>query len=338
MSSRLMGWTRLVALLCAISLAGVLVFPIWRIELSAPQYPEGLVLKIYANKLGGGVDVVNGLNHYIGMRTLHEKDFVEFQVLPYIIGCLIFFGILTVIINKRWFFFVWSGFFILFAITAIIDFYRWEYNYGHNLDPTAPIQVPGMTYQPPLIGYKQLLNFGAYSIPDAGGWIFIAVGLMLFAFSIIEIRQIRKMHLPNKTTKAVLAASLFFLNSCSTEPRPIKMGVDACDFCKMTISDARFGGEVTTKKGKSYVFDDMHCISGFLKSKYLDQKEIAEIYLVDFAKQGQFVKAGESLLLTSEALNSPMNGNVAAFSSADSLKKFNLQFKGTETNWNAVIR
>src|SRR6185436_834556 len=101
MSSRLLGWSRLVALLCAISLAGVLVFPIWRIELSAPQYPEGLVLKIYANKLGGGVDVVNGLNHYIGMRTLHEKDFVEFTVLPFIIGGFAALGFLTLILNRR---------------------------------------------------------------------------------------------------------------------------------------------------------------------------------------------------------------------------------------------
>ena len=44
----------------------------------------------------------------------------------------------------------------------MVDFYLWEYEYGHNLDPTAPIQVPGMSYQPPLIGYKMLLNFGAY--------------------------------------------------------------------------------------------------------------------------------------------------------------------------------
>ena len=25
--------------------------------------------------------------------------------------------------------------FVLFGIVAMIDFWRWEYNYGHNLDP-----------------------------------------------------------------------------------------------------------------------------------------------------------------------------------------------------------
>lgn len=67
-----------------------------------------------------------------------------------------------------------DNFLVLFSILALVDFYRWEYAYGHNLDPHAAIQVPGMTYQPPLIGYKQLLNFGAYSYPHGGGWFYIA--------------------------------------------------------------------------------------------------------------------------------------------------------------------
>ncbi len=102
MNTKLSVQSRIVALICALSLIGVLVLPIWRIELSAPQYPEGLKLQIHAGKLGGDVEVVNGLNHYIGMRTLHEKDFVEFTVLPYIVGAFVLFGLLSVLFNKRW--------------------------------------------------------------------------------------------------------------------------------------------------------------------------------------------------------------------------------------------
>ena len=69
--------------------------------------------------------------------------------------------------------------FVVFGIVAMIDFWRWEYNYGHNLNPDAPIIVPGMAYQPPLIGFKQLLNFGAYSIPAIGGFLFVGVGIIL---------------------------------------------------------------------------------------------------------------------------------------------------------------
>ena len=63
-----------------------LFVPMWRIELEAPQYPEGLVLQLYANKIGGDVEIINGLNHYIGMATLHSENFFEFSILPYIFG------------------------------------------------------------------------------------------------------------------------------------------------------------------------------------------------------------------------------------------------------------
>jgi copper chaperone NosL len=334
MNKKLSILSRVTALICALSLIGVLVLPIWRIELSAPQYPEGLKLQIHAGKLGGDVEVVNGLNHYIGMRTLHEKDFVEFTVLPYIVGAFVLFGLLSVLFNKRWFFITWVICYLLFAVTAMVDFYHWEYNYGHNLDPTAPIRVPGMSYQPPLVGYKQLLNFGAYSIPDAGGWIFIAVGLLLFAFAIKEIRSTKKSVTGLKT--GISAAALFsmvFFGSCSTGPQPIQFGRDGCDFCKMTILDQRFGGEVVTKKGKVYKFDDIHCITSFLKS---NPQANAGIYLLDYSAKSTFVKANESYLLQSNELRSPMGGNVAAFKSDQNRQQFNKQLNGTILTWDDI--
>ena len=181
-----------ILIICALGLIAVLFVPLWQIELAAPQYPEGLVLKMYPNKLGGNVDVINGLNHYIGMKTLHAENFLEFTVLPYIIGFFAAFCFLVVFINrKKWLNYLFVSF-VTFGIVAMIDFYRWNYNYGHDLDPNAAIQVPGMTYQPPLIGYKQLLNFGAYSIPDTGGWIFIAVGVLLLAAVVIQWKKNKK--------------------------------------------------------------------------------------------------------------------------------------------------
>ena len=82
--------------------------------------------------------------------------------------------------------------YILFVVLAAIDFYRWNYEYGHNLDPNAAIKVPGMAYQPPLIGYKQLLNFGAYSIPDTGGWFLTACGLLLLFIVLKEYQLFPK--------------------------------------------------------------------------------------------------------------------------------------------------
>lgn len=178
---------RTLILLSGILLVVVLFVPLWQIELNAPQYPEGLVLKMYPNKIAGNVDIINGLNHYIGMKTLHTKDFIEFTILPYIVG---FFALLCFMVallkKKKWLTGLFT-LFVIFGIVAMVDFWRWEYAYGHDLNREAPIQVPGMAYQPPLIGYKQLLNFGAYSVPDIGGWLFILVGLLLLIALLIPL-------------------------------------------------------------------------------------------------------------------------------------------------------
>ena len=324
--------SRILLVLCAGALIAVLYVPMWRIELNAPQYPEGLKLLIYANNLGGNVDIINGLNHYIGMKTLHTADFIEFTVLPYII---IFFAaafLLVSVLGKRKWLNLLLILFVSFGVIAMIDFWRWEYNYGHNLNPDAAIIVPGMSYQPPLIGFKQLLNFGAYSVPDMGGWIFVGVGAILLLLVIFEWRAYKKLKKSGMKVAIALIA-LLSISGCSNEPEAIKTGRDNCTFCKMTISDPRFGAEILTKKGKAYKFDDSHCLLAFIQSKSVEKKEISGIYFTDFSGTHSLVKAENAFLLRGEAFRGPMNGNIVAFGDEDSMKKISDQSKGELITW-----
>jgi copper chaperone NosL len=191
-TSKISLLSKLLLFFTALLFVGALFVPMWRIELEAPQYPEGLVLQLYANKIGGDVAIINGLNHYIGMATLHTENFFEFAVLPYIFGAFGFISLVLIFIDRRKAVLVILISFVLFVVLAGADFYRWNYEYGHNLDPNAAIVVPGMAYQPPLIGYKQLLNFGAFSIPDTGGWMLVLAGLLLASIVVIEYKIFRK--------------------------------------------------------------------------------------------------------------------------------------------------
>jgi copper chaperone NosL len=324
--------SRILLVVCAIGLCVVLIKPMWRIDLQAPQYPEGLRLLIYADKLAGNVDIINGLNHYIGMKTLHTDDFIEFKILPSIIVFFITLFILIAIVGKRKLLYSLFAMFVAFGVIAMIDFWRWEYDYGHNLSPDAAIIVPGMAYQPPLIGFKQLLNFGAYSIPDIGGWIFVAVGVILLLLVFFEWRSARNL-LKNKLTTLLFILFTISLSSCSRAPQAIHVGKDNCDFCKMTISDNRFGAEIITKKGKAIKFDDEHCIMSFLREKKINQEEIAAVYFTDFCNPHQLIKVEEAHFLQSPRLKSPMGGNIASFSSDDSLAKMFTQFNGNKISW-----
>ena len=185
---KISGLSKVLLLIIAVFFAGSLLVPMWQIQLEAPQYPEGLVLRLHANKIGGDVEIINGLNHYIGMATLHTENFFEFTILPYIIGGFAIISILLIFIAKRKAVLSFLLLYVTFVILAAIDFYRWNYEYGHNLDPNAAIRVPGMAYQPPLIGYKQLLNFGAYSIPDSGGWVVVGLGIITIGVLIYEFK------------------------------------------------------------------------------------------------------------------------------------------------------
>ncbi len=184
--------SRVLLFLAAVALLVSIFVPLWRIDLDAPQYPEGLNLLIYPDKLGGNVEIINGLNHYIGMKTLHTEDFIEFTVLPYIIGFFALASLLLAVLGNRKLLYWLFGLFVAFGIFAMYDFWRWEYDYGHNLDPNAAIIVPGMAYQPPLIGFKQLLNFGAYSFPDIGGWLFIGAGMAMLIAVVYEFKFAKK--------------------------------------------------------------------------------------------------------------------------------------------------
>lgn len=156
----------------ALLLLALYYFPIWSIALEAPQYPEGIGLNIYINTIEGkqpqDLQNINGLNHYIGMQEIKPDSIPELKLMPPIIAFLIAAGLVTAIWGNRKWVLAWLIFFLLLAVVGLVDFYLWEYDYGHNLDPNAAIKVPGMTYQPPLIGSKALLNFNAISLPHTG--------------------------------------------------------------------------------------------------------------------------------------------------------------------------
>lgn len=307
--------SRIAVAVGALLLLGTYFYPLWKIELTAPQYPEGLVLKIWSDKIGGDVDVINGLNHYIGMGTMHTEDFIEFKILPYIIGAFIVFGLVVSLLGKRWILYMYGVLMILFGIVAIADFWVWEYNYGHNLDPNAPIQVPGMSYQPPLIGYKQLLNFGAFSIPDTGGWLFVLNDLLILGACFLEWKVVKKMAASGASAMAVAFFSFMLISfsSCSREPQEIITGVDQCDHCRMMIMDERFGGEIMLTTGKAFKFDDIACAAQFIRSDMIDESRIHEVYFVDFGS-GTLLSKDEAVIFRDRAIRSPMGSNLGAWS------------------------
>lgn len=333
-SNKISLLSKVILLIVAGLFIGSLQFPMWKIELDAPQYPEGLELLLYADKIGGDVEIINGLNHYIGMKTLHTEDFIEFKILPYIIYGFAGLTLLMLLWGRQRGVVIVFLAVVIFALVAGLDFYRWNYEYGHNLDPNAAIKVPGMAYQPPVLGYKQLLNFGAYSIPNTGGWMLISAAVLLLVSITYDTQWYKRFLKKNTTTLALMG---FVLLGCGPDgPQPIKLHIDQCEYCKMSVSDGKFGAELITKKGRVYMFDDIQCMAYYGHEN--PDKEVKLHYIHDYTRENQLIPAETAFYLIGGEINSPMRGNIAAFSSAQDRDEFAIKLNANPITWEEILR
>ena len=180
---------RILMILAVVLLGGIFLFPLWQINLEAAQFPGGLDLNIWINRISGADDDnsiiqnINILNHYIGMKFIVPDSIPELKYFSYVAWGMMALGLLMAIINQKWGYFIWFLIMAILSVLAVYDFYLWLYDYGHNLDPMAPIKIEGMTFMPPMFGEKDLLNFYVKSYPQLGT-IFMGLSIVLgfFAF------------------------------------------------------------------------------------------------------------------------------------------------------------
>lgn len=339
MKNQLSVTSRILVAFASGALIAVYFLPAWRIDLFAPQYPEGLSMYIWINKLTGDVDIINGLNHYIGMKHISAEMFPEFKFLPYVVAFFILLGMTAAVTGKRKLLFVYVLLTVIGAMFVPYDLYQWGYDYGHNLNPEAAIQVPGLTYQPPVFGHKRLLNFDAYSFPDIAGWIVAGAGFLAGLVWFTEwFRNRKRKSRKNITLLSTAGTFLFLFSSCTAKPEPFVIGKDSCFECKMGIADLKFGGEIVTKKGKIYKFDDAGCMLNFLKSGVTAEKDISLKLIMNYEKPNTFLDADKTFFLVSPEIKSPMNSHIAGFVTSEAAEKRNNNKTGKIINWDNLIK
>lgn len=130
---------------------------------------------------------------------------------------------------------------------------------------------------------------------------------------------------------------IMLMTSCNVEPTPIKVGADACSFCKMSVVDKRFGAELITKKGKIFKFDDLHCLLAFAKDEVVKNVDISHMYLIDYEEPHGFIELEKAFLFKSEAFRSPMGSDIAAFLTEEKLKEATKTLQGNVLQLNTLM-
>lgn len=323
--------SRILTAVAALLLLGMFVFPLWQIQLSAPQYPEGLGMYIHVNTIEGAtefdLDKINSLNHYIGMKPIEAASIPELRFMPWLVGLLVAGGLVAALRGTRRALAIWLVAFALLGAAGLADFWRWGYDYGHNLDAEqAIIKVPGMSYQPPLIGTKKLLNFTASSWPAMGG---LLAGLAFALGAGVLVTASRA------ARRTAAAGAVVALAACGSSGPPAMAydGSESCEHCRMAITDPRFGSALVSTTGRVYRFDSIECLAGFYAE---DTTRAATMWVSNYQAPGAMLRVVEArfVRLTGPE-GSPMGMGLAALS-ADATPAAGTT-DGTLLSWDDVV-
>jgi hypothetical protein len=165
--------------IAAILLLASMFLPYWKMTLNAPQYPGGLSIEVYVNRMTGDVSEIDGLNHYIGMRPLGEAAQLERAVSMVAVAILVLLVLAAIFVHSPWA--------LVLALPAILwpfifigDMYYWMRHFGLNLDPTAPLSSSIDPFVPPILGSGMVGQFETIATFQIGLWMaFLAVGLIV---------------------------------------------------------------------------------------------------------------------------------------------------------------
>ncbi len=177
--------SRILMFVAPLLMLGLFIFPLWNITLEAPQYPIPLGMDIYINDFASvnphDIKNINLMNHYVGMKFIPDA-IPEFKIFPIGIISSVVLGLLIAFkANYKWYLY-WFILMVILSTAGLIDFYLWEHDYGHDLDPKAIMNFKNpdgsvMGFQPPLYGSKDILNFTAHSYPKLGA-LFMGLGIV----------------------------------------------------------------------------------------------------------------------------------------------------------------
>ncbi len=332
--------------MAALLVLGVFVFPLWRVTLEAPQYPEGIGMLIHVNGVTGvnehDLANINGLNHYIGMARIEPEAIPELRYMPWIAAAIVMTGLLVAAAGSRRLYVGWASVVITTLAVGVYDFWKWEYDYGHNLSPDAAIRIPGLSYQPPLFGSRQILNFVAHSYPDTGGWMLIASGVVIGAVLLdllfgnrtpVAARPPASRAIPTTATAAIV---LVLLSSCGQPgPRPLVLGNEECALCRMMITDARFGVEVVARTGRVQAFDALECALSYVAAA--DSGSIESVWVSDFEHPGTWIASGSAVIVSDASVGSPMGRSLLAVAAGRTAPEVTARYGGRLSNWPSLL-
>ncbi|TWT44576.1 putative ABC transporter ATP-binding protein YxlF [Phycisphaerae bacterium RAS1] len=251
-----------VLLVIAGALVGVsFFFPYWKMKLIAPQYPKGLHVQAYLNRLEGDVHEIDGLNHYIGMRPLNDAAQLERNNSAMLIVVLAALLVAGIFIHSRW-----AGVIalpaVLFPVGFLVDLQYWLATFGTNLDPHAALSSSIKPFVPPVLGVGTIGQFKTVADPSTGLWLATIAALVVITAlyfhrraykPLVDAQRAARNAMSPMVTVALVAVALLAPGTASAQehsdkPR-VESAVTAVSPVAQLIRAAVEGGDVRVPAG-----------------------------------------------------------------------------------------
>lgn len=163
----------------AVFVAAAILLPLWGMTLVSTQYPEGLRMVVYANHIGGDINEINSLNKFIGMHPITDDFFSELRWLPLLFGASAALCLVAAFARRFWVTLVPLVGMLGVAVYGFITMRHRLWQFGHELDPRAPMDLPPFT--PPMLGENQIAQFASYSYFTWGTYLPVMAALLVAA-------------------------------------------------------------------------------------------------------------------------------------------------------------
>jgi len=172
--------------------AGILLivsifYPYWEITLHAPQYPRGLFIQTFVNKMEPVRNVfeVDGLNHYIGMIKLTDAATIERAISVYAIPSVALLAMASFLVTGIWRTLMRLPV-ILYPVIFAVDLFAWLYYAGHSLDPKAPMSSSISEFTPKILGKGTIGQFHTEANFTTGFYLAAAAAVITLVVAIWE--------------------------------------------------------------------------------------------------------------------------------------------------------
>ena len=118
---------KILFIIASLTLLLLFNFPLWKISLGIPQYPKEIAVHIWINKMVNGthkaMEIINVLNHNIGMKNVEPDSIQELKYFPWIIIVMVIAGLGVGVSGNKKAKIIWVLTLILLCILGLVDFY-----------------------------------------------------------------------------------------------------------------------------------------------------------------------------------------------------------------------